>query len=674
MSVAAADATSSNAHAVGGRLGTGTVFAYVALAVFLGGMWCHRAGLVDAVSAWRGQSPIEFAHRALRPQDYQRDYSDAVDLMSASLPMNVYPWLARYCQIRPETTLKGFMLVEHALLALALMSLTRALRPQSPPIVGVLVAIIIMGSDCTRMDLANMGVYSTDGLYYRIADALRLLAVTAMVRGRLLTAWVLLAASFTCHPIMAGVGIAFLLGYMAVTPAKLRTRSFLTGAVLAVLIAALWSLHVGSLVSASTDAESVRIWFKTAQLTNCHWFPVRAGFLTTGHMVHVIPLLALMMLAIHYATRDRQPSSPPLLNVLSGTATLALLTLLGLLFSLQEISPSLVKLCLHRADQLAITLAMVYCVAGLWEDLVRGPSWQPVAAGALLLSPFSISPGFPLAWCLAIVYPSLRDARRFRLGKWESIVLLAMAGCCLAAVLGYAFAGYVPHGNAIAGYLGSRGMFAAACLLAVLLVFVRRPVGRFALSAKAIPAAVLLLMGTWTVRCAGSIPIHLAEMPRCEAYRQAQLWANQNTPPNTLFLVDPTIYYGWREFSERCSFGNLREWTYAWHYAMNYAAFQEGVKRLAAFGIRLDDYLAGAPSVEDEFAQCDTALHGAFYGAGAQWFLTMSQEHRIDYFVMQKPYLKADRRAELKKLLPVAYENDDFLIFAARRSPTMPRK
>ena len=64
-----------------------------------------------------------------------------------------------------------------------------------------------------------------------------------------------------------------------------------------------------------------------------------------------------------------------------------------------------------------------------------------------------------------------------------------------------------------------------------------------------------------------------------------QLWAKNNTANDALFMPDPTHYYGWRDFSERSSFGNLRDWGYSsFAYNSDYEIYLEGKKRLAEFG------------------------------------------------------------------------------------------
>lgn len=82
-------------------------------------------------------------------------------------------------------------------------------------------------------------------------------------------------------------------------------------------------------------------------------------------------------------------------------------------------------------------------------------------------------------------------------------------------------------------------------------------------------------------------------------YLAAQRWARANTVQDSLFMVDPTIYYGWRDFSQRSSFGNLREWLHTgWLYDSRADVYTEGVKRFGEFGIDIESYKRTRPSID----------------------------------------------------------------------------
>jgi len=72
-----------------------------------------------------------------------------------------------------------------------------------------------------------------------------------------------------------------------------------------------------------------------------------------------------------------------------------------------------------------------------------------------------------------------------------------------------------------------------------------------------------------------------AERTQAEYFLEVQLWAKENTPESSTFLITPYMGYGWRGFSERGSYGTFREWAHtSWLYTGDQEKFEEGQKRL----------------------------------------------------------------------------------------------
>jgi hypothetical protein len=141
-----------------------------------------------------------------------------------------------------------------------------------------------------------------------------------------------------------------------------------------------------------------------------------------------------------------------------------------------------------------------------------------------------------------------------------------------------------------------------------------------------------------------------------EAYLSAQLWAKDNTAHAALFLVDPTIYYGWRDFSQRSSFGNVREWLHtSWLYDPKKVNYDEGLRRAAEFGYLPPDYLYESPPLKG-FEKINTVVGEHFYSYDAERLMEIAQKYSVDYVVMKKD------RVKNRVLLPVAYENEFFVI------------
>jgi len=121
-------------------------------------------------------------------------------------------------------------------------------------------------------------------------------------------------------------------------------------------------------------------------------------------------------------------------------------------------------------------------------------------------------------------------------------------------------------------------------------------------------------------------------------------------------MVDPTIYYGWRDFSQRASFGNLREWIHtSWAYSHSFENYQEGMRRFEEFSIDLNRYIAMRP-ISNSFSKLHSAVREKYYVFDHDFFLTLAKKYGINYFLFNKEY----NRSILN--MPIVFENRHFMI------------
>jgi len=146
------------------------------------------------------------------------------------------------------------------------------------------------------------------------------------------------------------------------------------------------------------------------------------------------------------------------------------------------------------------------------------------------------------------------------------------------------------------------------------------------------------------------------------SYMEVQLWAKSNTQVNALFMVDPTHYYGWRDFSGRSSFGNLREWGYGGIvYSSDELIYHEGIKRMLEFGIDISKVSSWEI---DEFPGfpygrvLNDVVRKRFYGFENTKLIDLFNRYGINYIVMNKEYHKKEFCS-----LKIAYENSHFIVY-----------
>lgn len=147
------------------------------------------------------------------------------------------------------------------------------------------------------------------------------------------------------------------------------------------------------------------------------------------------------------------------------------------------------------------------------------------------------------------------------------------------------------------------------------------------------------------------------DRPMGIAYMDVQKWANSNTEKNALFLIDPSMYYGWREYSQRSSFGNVREWLHtSWLYESNKNNFDAGISRALLFGINPEFY-KNRVVPHNGFIELEKDLRENFYNLSSSRFKEIMLENQINFLVLKKNLIKN------KLNLNVVYENTYFIVY-----------
>jgi hypothetical protein len=327
---------------------------------------------------------------------------------------------------------------------------------------------------------------------------------------------------------------------------------------------------------------------------------------------------------------------------------LALATVIGVIVSVTSTSPALLKLSLHRANDLIILFGLVYVVSGIWSDFCQGPAWRRGFAASILVSPFILDPGFPLLFSIILSAPSwlaIFSKRSGRRADWAVAAIVTVATILVAA---YCVVGYLDVKKPSA-YIGNSLL---ALFVAVIALVTTMRLQRIAMTVTA--AALALGAYAWL----GNAALPLEKRTMAKAYKEVQLWAKNNTPPNTLFMVDPTIYYGWRDFSQRSSFGNLREWLHtSWLYDSRPEVYREGMRRFREFGIDAEPFLRWQRPLDGGRAM-ERKVREVFYNAPDAWRVSVAEKYNIDYIVLKKA-LKASVNS-----LPTTYQNEEFIVVA----------
>lgn len=638
----------------------------------------------DLLVALRGFSPVGWTYQYLLPHQFQHNFIGGVEQFDKSLFMHVYPLALTYLHIPPDVLYPYVAGLEILLMAGAAVAIIRTLFPNASSAVPFLMAMMIVASFARDISLSRFAQPFFVAQYYNVADAARLFAILLVLKGRYVPAGVLLALSLATHPIYGIVAGIFMAATLLVKNRSeaLPLRQIALGLGVAGALAGGWFLlayHPFSHAKITTVPNAM--WYAFTQLNSSHWYPLARGLFTTAHTERFIQYLAFFLLFVYFIFR--KPLQLTDKKILAGVGVLMSLVTAGMVFSWLKPSQTLIKLSLQRADDLAITFALAYVVHGLWEEICEGAWWRKTLALLVILSPMYLIPGFPVGFSLLLVIPAWRTVLRGQATRWTEWLAPIFSAGIIALLGAYAATGMLAPWDHQA-YTGHFAMPASLKEFYKTYVLISSPLEpRF--ESLLFWSAVLMLLGAglqtylarrhqWWLPLApaaavvlifwssfgGAYRVNQRLLPasvydEATAYKQTQLWAEQHTDKQALFMLDPNIYYGWRDFSHRSSFGNLREWLYTgWLYDSNYAVFQEGIRRFSEFGLDYRPYLT--MPVPQGFDAMAGDVERKYYELTDQKRLSLAQRYGIDYFLLKKAkYLH-------NSTLPVVFENSMYLL------------
>jgi hypothetical protein len=396
-------------------------------------------------------------------------------------------------------------------------------------------------------------------------------------------------------------------------------------------------------------------WVSITRIFSLHWYPVDYGLFGTEHQERFVPFLGFALLLLYYAPRARQRPEADR-KLLSGMLAMLVLGATGILLSWLAPAPFFVKMSLHRATLLFAFVGMIYVIAGLWQELQSRSKVRVALAAAVLTSPFLLKPGFPSLLAILLALPSWKLAlQRDSSTRHADLAVIALSAGTLLLLAWYGAQGWIE--SLLPGaYLGGKWVLAYAVAV-FLTLWVVRPAPSWSPAATKFVNAAAIFAICVAALMSISYPIFRREATDgAPEYLKTQLWAREHTAPNALFMVDPTIFYGWRDFSRRSSFGNLREWLYtSWLYDSRADRYREGRRRFEELGIPLQPYLAQTPS-SGAFWRLADDVRLAFYSKPCDWQLDLARRYKIDYFVLRRDIPARSH------CLPISYQNDGFVI------------
>lgn len=617
---------------------------WLALALVVMACIANRCYWYAPETAYRGYSPVGWVYVHEHPAEFSKNWQNGTENYDRSAVMWVYLLAYRLAGIEAEHLVYFIIALEIIGLAWSYVRITQTLIDDAPASLAVVVAMLAVASSIRNVSLSRFGTPFFEGQFYTFAEIARNMAVLACLRGRWLKSAGWLSLATVNHVILGAIGSAFVAAVALVRWRGGERRDILRGAALLLLVGGAWLALFYQPGALYADPVPDAVWHTWARFFNYHWFPWHNGVFTAEHQRWLLPFLSMLAAAalcwLHPATRPPRYGR----EMMAGMAMLAAMTVFAVSISEQRVSTTLIKLALHRGADMMLTFALVYAVALWWRALVTLPAWRASAAAYLVLAA-SWSAGVAsaaLAVHGALAPPSARRDRY----RWWLVATLPVLVALAYVVSGHGKPWLSEGYSGLAPLLG-RPLLAVPLLLAVLVMLAAR--AGSAWRAPLLTLCVALACAGWIQR---DVP-HFAVEGR--AYLDVQRWARANTPTGALFFADPTIFYGWSDYSRRASFGNLRDWTHRWAYNSRRDWWQQGVERLALLGLKVDPYLKRTDGAQ----RLTRDVRTRFYRADDAWRQRMASDWGVDYFVLR-------RKPAHRSQLPVVYQNQGFVVLAAR--------
>jgi hypothetical protein len=624
---------------------------------------------VQLTNAWNGWAPPTLVWASdTSTEIVGKDFLGRQNLhMGNSIVMWLYPLSYKIFRLDPTQLQVAAIYASCVFFAYSVVFLVWSLLERSDQSVAVIAVALTLLTDVVNGNFARFGQGNFSlGQYYAFAVGLQMIAVGLAIRGQPLRCSIVLALLVWVHPMIAGItGVVAAVALSTPFPSKNAWSTYLLAAALVASSATLY-LTIMRDTTTSGDRMAFTDWIDWVRFGNFHWFPFEYGVFTRENTQSIAPMLGILMLVI---------GAPLLISVprvrsvrwLMALAASVLLTAIGLVHSIAPFSMIITMASLHRASGLLLLLCLPLACA----LLIRCAKAGGVKAGlavVTLASPLLGSYGFPMLPALATLLAcSLPWSTLTRLTNPIKICLLLVVGAAVVNLwwmttdLGIVLTNPNVAGPNSAWMLG-------ACF-AVVTRFPKAHKSRWGNNQTVFQCLFLLgflaLVAFQAHRNWEKHPL-VGDKQLAIDYLQAQSWARNNTPRGSVFAVNPNHAYGWKDYSARPTWGNMRDWihsTIVYHGDKN--LFQEGLRRSRALGVDPQEYMRSAKDckaltvVGNHYTELGRNLQTAYYSLTDETARELARTENIDYFVFEKALAPSFGQ-------PPDFANSSFVIYRAR--------
>ena len=650
---------------------------------------------IELKIAWDGAGPQDYVAEKLHPDNFRKNWEAAgVGKYDFSLPMKVYYYLDKYFGISPSTTIYPFMFFQTLLFLLSVAFLSQNLFHNK--LVTIISVVIIPLSNLAGINLSRFGAgygsLLSFPLFYGYSNAFRFFALGFFLRNKYILCFIFLALSIYCHVNMGLFALAFICGYLLCRPRLFRDKNLLMGMLVFLVLVVPYIFSI-LLNSNATTSGGIPIdqWVKSTKIFSVHWYPISMKLFTKNACMEFFPFL-LLCFFFFVALRYEDIKDEKNLKIIIGSIACMIMGILGVVFSDVYPIPFLIKISLQRSTGLITFFGVLYIIYYIYQKMDSGNIINMFfAAFSLLVLVFS-KPGIAVLPLFLLLFADMREgyfgpirmgADKIKIAKSSyyiiTFLLLLLTLICtfqdkikIAHIIFVHIWTPLQYFNPFDGFdflLRGGGfkvspifvyLLIGSSVITVTIVILRNAKKRSTSIIFLSIFFVILISVVWYHERDNYLRWHNRYAKIAKSYLDIQLWAQKNTTIDSLFMPDPSHSYGWRDFSERSSFGNLREWGYcSIAYNPDAKVYREGKKRIKEFGVEIDNVTTKDLKNDKNFIygiKINNIVRKNFYNMSSVKIKKLSDKYNIDYVIMDKRYGE-------KPSLKSVYENEYFHVY-----------
>ncbi len=606
--------------------------------------------------AFNGFGPNDYVNQKMFPGNFQKDFLglSLSKHYDRSLIMKTFYWAKIFFNLDPDKSVFVFIFFQCLFFICALFFLLRSFKVSDYVIFLYLIPVLILsnlaGVDFSRFG-AGFGSFLQMPLYYGWSIASSFLALAFSIRQRYIKMFLCLAISCLFHVTIGALSFVFVCSYYLLSPQDMKKIDWLKGTILFGLIFflhLLFNLGFGENIITTGEIKSSE-WIKMTKIFCHHWYPLSMKMFTvaTYEFYSFVTLIFLSISSFSLSSRNKGNN---FLKILVGLLSCVVMILIGILFSDIYPIPTVIKISPQRSSSLVTFVLMGYYSFQVSLRLINSHQILSKLIPSLTLV-YMVFPGLEwgfrlvglvtleiLTWLVSREKILNFDLKKIRTLSWLVLCLIG----CFAVINLKLFK--INHFDL---------MIISLLLMLLILIY---------LIIKNRPVYLYLSIVIWVSGLFGIYQTvnRRVNLPKANDFIEIQKWARFNTDSNSLFAVDPTHSYAWRDYSARSSYGTFRDWGFVgFAYDSNYDLYLEGKRRAKLFGVDFDKISAEELQLKTApiWSSFKSTLQKKYYSFSKFQLKKLSIEEKIDYFVFEKMRISK----EISSVQP-AFQNGHYLL------------